>query len=240
VTLPGAPEWPGGRRRAILRTVREPLQPPPIDDAYDRWSSTYDGEVNATRDLDARVLRGQRLDLDARDVLEIGCGTGKNTEWLARRARHVLGLDFSMGMLEKARLRLAEARNVSLLHQDLRTHWPAAAVSRDGVVGDLVLEHIEDLRPIFVEAHRVLRAGGWLFLAELHPYRQLHGSQAQFRPEEGTSTVLVPAFPHDMSAYVNAGLAAGFTLHEMREWRDDGAPPTALPRLLSLLWHKPV
>ena len=55
--------------------------------AYDRWARTYDTDANTTRDLDAEVLRRSSLAIDGRDVLELGCGTGKNTGWLAERAR---------------------------------------------------------------------------------------------------------------------------------------------------------
>jgi ubiquinone/menaquinone biosynthesis C-methylase UbiE len=63
--------------------------------AYDRWSQVYDVDANATRDLDAAVLRARPGEFTGRDVLELGCGTGKNTEWLALYARQILALDFS-------------------------------------------------------------------------------------------------------------------------------------------------
>jgi hypothetical protein len=51
--------------------------------AYDQWARQYDNDHNTTRDLDARVLRDAPLRLDDRAVIELGCGTGKNTAWLA-------------------------------------------------------------------------------------------------------------------------------------------------------------
>jgi len=45
------------------------------------------------------------------DVLEVGCGTGQLTGWLADRVRpgRVVGIDFSPGMLEKARAKGPDA-----------------------------------------------------------------------------------------------------------------------------------
>ena len=40
--------------------------------------------------------------IDFSNVLEIGCGTGKNTEWLIARADRLVGLDFSKNMLALA------------------------------------------------------------------------------------------------------------------------------------------
>lgn len=205
--------------------------------AYDRWAASYDADVNATRDLDAVVLRRTPLALQGSDVLELGCGTGKNTVWLAEGARSVLALDFSEGMLARARERV-RAPQVRFARHDVREPWPAADASVDVVVGDLVLEHVADLTPVYAEAARVLRPGGRLFLCELHPYRQWRGGQAQFADAAG-EPVRVPAHVHTVAEYVNGGLASGLVLRGVGEWLEDGAAAGAPPRLLSVLFERP-
>jgi SAM-dependent methyltransferase len=69
------------------------------------------------------VLRRAPLAVAGRDVLELGCGTGKNTGWLAEHARTVVGLDFSAGMLARARERV-RAANVRFARHDVRQRWP--------------------------------------------------------------------------------------------------------------------
>src|SRR5258705_7483749 len=164
--------------------------------AYDRWAATYDSDANMTRDLDAIVLRASNLEIDGRDVLELGCGTGKNTVWLAERARSVTALDFSDGMIERARRRVGAAPNVCFVRHDVRASWPCTDASVDVVVGNLVLEHVADVAPVFAEAARVLRPGGEAFFCELHPDRQRRGSQAQFTDTSTGERVLVEAFAH--------------------------------------------
>ncbi|MGI9090358.1 MAG: class I SAM-dependent methyltransferase [Gemmatimonadaceae bacterium] len=205
--------------------------------AYDRWAAQYDGGQNATRDLDAVVVRRAPLRLAARDVLELGCGTGKNTSWLAGEARQVLGMDFSAGMLAAARQHI-RAQNVHFVQHDICSPWPLDRGTLDVVVGNLVLEHVQDLAPIYAEAARVLRPGGQLFLCELHPFRQLRGGQAHFTDLTTGETVNVPAFPHSTSEYVNAGLATGFVLRELGEWLETDAPEQSPPRLLSVLFER--
>ncbi|MDQ2668633.1 MAG: methyltransferase domain-containing protein [Gemmatimonadota bacterium] len=202
--------------------------------AYDRWSASYDSDVNATRDLDATVLRRAPLRLHGRHVLELGCGTGKNTAWLATKAARVTALDFSDGMLAVARERVT-AYNVEFVRHDLRSAWPLRDESADVVVGNLVLEHLENLPPIFAEAARVLTGGGQLFLSELHPFRQLRGGQAHFADPSSGETVAVTAHRHSTSEYVNSTIAAGFTLIELGEWLEEDASADTPPRLLSLL-----
>ena len=205
--------------------------------AYDRWSANYDTDVNATRDLDAGVLRRAPLRLHGRHVLELGCGTGKNTAWLATVAANVTALDFSAGMLARARERIT-AYNVDFIAHDLRKTWPVRRETVDVVAGNLVLEHIQDLTTIFKEAARVLTSGGQLYFCELHPYRQLLGSQAHFADPENGETIPVTAYRHSTSEFVNSAIAAGLTLVELREWTEPDAEIGAVPRLLSLLFER--
>jgi malonyl-CoA O-methyltransferase len=211
--------------------------PDDVERAYDRWASSYDRDKNTTRDLDASVVRRAPLDFEDRDVLELGCGTGKNTAWFAEHARHVTALDFSAAMIARAHERLATS-NVKFVRHDVREPWPLDAASVDVVVGNLVLEHVHDLAPVFFEAARVLRPGGRLFVCELHPYRQLTGGQAHFTDPGTGEVVKVTAHDHSVSEYVNGGISAGLVLREVGEWLEDDAAADALPRLISLLFDR--
>lgn len=209
--------------------------------AYNDWAETYDTDPNRTRDLAAQVLRQANLNLADRNVIEVGCGTGRNTEWLARSAAgstNIVALDFSEAMLARAKDRLRDPR-VRFIQHDVRSRWPIADASADLVIAMLVLEHVEMVEPVLAEAARAFRPGGELFICELHPMRQLLGGQAQFNNARTGERHRVPAFLHDVSDYVNAGLALGFELVSLREGRDRDASPRSLPRLLSLLFRLP-
>ena len=211
--------------------------PSSVARAYDQWSAQYDRDRNATRDLDALVVREAPLRLSGQRVLELGCGTGKNSVWLASEARELIALDFSPGMLAVARERVGAA-HARFIEHDIREPWPVETVSVDVVVGNLVLEHVQDLTAVYAEAARVLRSGGQLFLCELHPQRQLLGGQAHFVDAATSETISVPAFRHTTSEYVNDGLAAGFVLRHLGEHLEQDAPSGAPPRLISLLMER--
>lgn len=205
-----------------------------IASAYDVWARTYESVENATRDLAALALRRGLAGLNFNDVLEIGCGTGLNTRHLAGLCRGVTALDFSAGMLAEARANVA-APNVRFVENDIRARWQAADSSFDLVVCTLVLEHVEDLRHVFAEAARVLRPGGRFLIYELHPFRQLRGVRARFHDSRSGEVVLIPAYRHSVSEFVNTSVECGFTVARLDEWRDaEGETGAALPRLLSL------
>ncbi len=205
-----------------------------VREAYDRWASTYDADRNLTRDLDARVTRTVLAGIPCTHILELGCGTGKNTAFLAGLGATVHALDFSDGMLKLARARVTHPQ-VTFVKADLTAAWPCADGTADLVAGNLVLEHIADLPHIFGEAHRCLAPAGRLFICELHPFRQYLGAQAMF--ERDDVQIAIPATVHHISDFIDAAGAAGFRLAGLREWWDDDAR-AAPPRLASFLWER--
>ncbi len=213
--------------------------PPPARAGYDAWAATYDAQDNDTRDLAAALLRGAGLPLDGQVVIEIGAGTGENTSHFAAHARSVLALDVSPGMLARARERV-RGNHVSFVEHDITRPWPAPDGQADVVAGNLVLEHVADLRPVFAEAHRVLRPGGLMFLCELHPYRELRGAQARF--QSGPTLVPIEAYPHTVAEYVNTALDCGFDLVRLGEWQEGAAGPEpatgGVPKLISALLRR--
>jgi ubiquinone/menaquinone biosynthesis C-methylase UbiE len=198
------------------------------------WAETYDESKNATRDLDAAVLRAQRFPLEGATVIEIGCGTGKNTEWLAAASK-IVALDFSEKMIQVARQRV-RSDHVDFIQHDIRRPWPVPERSADLITCNLVLEHIEDIGIVFAHARRAMKAGATLFVSEFHPYRQLLGRQARFAAGN-EEEIKVPAFVHDTAEFVGAGLAEGLRLTQLSEWRDEGANATTPPRLLTLTFR---
>lgn len=73
----------------------------PTQTAYTEWAATYDSDRNLTRDLDQTVTRTLLTGRRYRTILEIGCGTGKNTPLLAQIGEHVQAIDFSRGCLHR-------------------------------------------------------------------------------------------------------------------------------------------
>ncbi|MHC5767207.1 MAG: class I SAM-dependent DNA methyltransferase [Nostoc sp.] len=93
-----------------------------IQAAYDNWSATYDADENLTRDLDQTVTKETLMSLRCKSVVEIGCGTGKNTLLLSQIALKVCAIDFSAQMIEKAKEKVRSA-NVVFITEDITKQW---------------------------------------------------------------------------------------------------------------------
>lgn len=166
---------------------------------YNQWSATYDEVENKTRDLEKAAGQAVLPAISFSGVLELGCGTGKNTTWLQEKAEHLLAVDLSEGMLEKARQKI-EAEHVEFLQADITKEWSFAEADSFGLVTcSLILEHIQDLPFIFAEAHKALHTNGFFYICELHPYKQYTGSKARFETEDGLQ--VLDCFTHHVSDY---------------------------------------
>ncbi|MFL5886153.1 MAG: class I SAM-dependent methyltransferase, partial [Thermoleophilaceae bacterium] len=115
-------------------------------------------------DLDT-ILSALDLRLTPEDeVVELGCGIGRLTRALARRARSVRAVDVSARMIELAREHNAELDNVEWIVGDGASLAAIADASADACVSHVVLQHIPepDVSLGYIrEMGRVLRPGGW-------------------------------------------------------------------------------
>jgi ubiquinone/menaquinone biosynthesis C-methylase UbiE len=201
-------------------------------DAYNRWAKTYDSVVNKTRDLEAIAIRSVLANAHFGQVLEIGCGTGKNTAWLAETSDHLTAVDFSEAMLKEAKEKI-HADHIHFQQGDITKPWTFGKA--DLITCSLVLEHIEDIGFVFQQVAATLQAGGQFYLCEFHPYKQLQGSGARFELE-GTTRQL-EYFIHQVSDFFDAARKNSLTCDQLQEWFDD-EDRSQTPRLISFLFHK--
>ncbi|MEO7444388.1 MAG: class I SAM-dependent methyltransferase [Ferruginibacter sp.] len=210
-----------------------------IKESYNEWAGQYDNNLNRTRDLEARALRECLHEIPPGHWLEAGCGTGKNTGWLAQKAEILTAADFSEGMLQVAKEKNV-SENVEFITMDLCAPWPfKAGYFFDAIIFSLVLEHIEDLPVLMKKAAAVLQHKGLIYIAELHPYKQYSGSKARFMV--GDTLHELTCYTHHVSDYLSAASSAGLSLHAIKEYFDEepeGRGKGLLPRLLVMIFQK--
>ncbi len=205
-----------------------------VQQAYNIWADQYDTNLNKTRDLEAISLRNFLSDRSFENCLEIGCGTGKNTEYLLTKAKKVTAVDFSDEMLSKARQKI-NADHVQFVQADITKDWTFSNSQYDLVTFSLVLEHIENLDEIFKKLAAVICANGIVYVGELHPFKQYAGSKARFETEEGLQ--IVTCYNHHISDFIIAAKQNGFDILDLAEYFDDNDRAT-IPRIFTLLLRK--
>jgi ubiquinone/menaquinone biosynthesis C-methylase UbiE len=205
-----------------------------IKEAYKEWSNQYDTNENKTRDLEAVALRAVLSKIEINKVLEFGCGTGKNTVWFEQNAKEILSADFSEAMIAKAAEKIKSSK-VQFAVTDINEPWDFSKEKFDLVSFSLVLEHIQNIEAVFNKINQVTESGAFVYIGELHPFKQYAGSKARYTTPEGEQ--IVTCYTHNVSDFIKAANKYDFSLIDLEEWFDDN-DRSQIPRILTLLFKK--
>ncbi|WP_223434926.1 MULTISPECIES: class I SAM-dependent methyltransferase [unclassified Pseudomonas] len=191
------------------------------------YNSVAEGFREGTRDHDV----SQNIDALLRhiqgeppfDILDFGCGPGRDLQTFTRMGHTAVGLDGSEKFAQMAR----EDSGCEVWQQDfLKLDLPAERF--DGIFANAVLFHIprQELPRVLKELRGALRPGGVLF-----------SSNPRGENQEGWNGPRYGAY-HDLQAWQDLLTAAGFVELE-HYYRPAGLPREQQPWLASV-WRKPV
>ncbi|MBN1512072.1 MAG: methyltransferase domain-containing protein [Phycisphaerae bacterium] len=207
----------------------------PTREGYDRWAAIYDDEDNPLIRLEEPQVTTLLGDVRGLDVLDLGCGTGRWTAQLVTAGAHVTALDFSAGMLARAREKLPADAAVRFVEHDIARPLPLANAAFDRVLCALVLDHVQTPDRLFREMARVCRPEGRIVISVMHPAMMLRGITARFTdPETGRETRPQSA-ANQISNYVMAAIGAGLHIDHLAEHAVDDALAAASPRAVKYL-----
>lgn len=215
-----------------------------------RYDAIADWYVEFTRDWDSEPLALLPGDLRGLRVLDLACGYGTASRYLARRQARVTGLDISAGLLSRARqLEAGEPLGIHYVWGNATaTDW-WDGVAYDGVLCNMALMDIDDLDGALSTVAAVLVPGGWFSFSVFHPcypggpegswsglssWPPEGGYACEGRWSTGGEGVRGRAgVNHRMlSTYLNAALRAGLALEELAE-RGSSVPVKLIARCRS-------
>ena len=144
---------------------------------YERAARTYEDAARLEAEVGARML--ERLDyvrIEPRRILDAGAGTAREARRLAERypAAAIVALDFSLGMLRRARRaqgflsRVFGGRRLLAVCADM-TRLPVAAGAVGLVWSNMALHALDEPLDALREFQRVLAPDGLLMLSTLGP-----------------------------------------------------------------------
>jgi malonyl-CoA O-methyltransferase len=212
----------------LAMTVKKTIHLP-TRDGYDLWSELYDIDGNPLVLMEEPRVEALLGNVGGLQVLDVGCGTGRHSVRLAEAGALVTGIDFSAGMLSKARAKSGAEKAIFLVH-DLSRRFPFADEAFDRAICCLVLDHIHALPELFGEMARVCRQDGFLVCSVMHPAMMLKGVQARFHDPATGAEVRPESAPNQISDYVMAALDAGLRIEHISEHSVDDAIARQAPR----------
>jgi SAM-dependent methyltransferase len=209
-------------------------------DGYAEWYEQWIGDAPPLIASHACLLPAMTGDR----VLDIACGQGRMSRYLARSGADVTGIDISAAMLGKARA--AGPETITYIHADVARH-PAWWDGRpfDGCTCELALMDIDDLAGTLSTVTAVLRPGGWFVASIVHPcFPGSERGQSSWPPGQGYESegwwtspdhnpdgvrTRVGATHRKLSTFLNALLDARLEAERFVE------PPAPVPTYL--LWR---
>ncbi|KAL4869799.1 hypothetical protein BDV12DRAFT_184937 [Aspergillus spectabilis] len=227
-------------------------------EAYNKWAEVYDTDGNFLQALDTIEMRnllprfltlvqglaqGETEPSTALKLVDLGCGTGRNTLQLVKAApqdAQIIGLDASPGMLDVAKEALSSNGAGDkvrlgvydlLASEDAVLPWSLDGKSggASGIISTLVLEHIP-VDKFFANAARLIRPGGYFLVTNMHA--EMGGiSQAGFVDAKSGKKIRPTSYAHEIEDVVAAAESVGFEVvaldegerEEVRERRVDEA-----------------
>ena len=130
---------------------------------YDRVAEQFASQWWSTR-LTAHMDRFRSAVVAEGVVIDLGCGPGRDVEWLDELGFAAVGVDASFGMLAEGRRRLG--KSAALVRGDL-VSLPLARGGADGawVCASLLHLTVEESAFALAEVARVVRPGGAMFIS---------------------------------------------------------------------------
>jgi 2-polyprenyl-3-methyl-5-hydroxy-6-metoxy-1,4-benzoquinol methylase len=163
---------------------------------FENYARTYDREVFTQGTLQEVGFIEQEINFDkTKQVLDIGCGTGRHSLELAKRGYTVTGIDLSESQLQHARKKVSEVGvRVQFERQDARNlkfnhEFDVALILCEG--GFALMETDEMNFAILQGAARALKPGGTFIVTTLNAFYPLMHSLEEFvnsNTVEGTSS----------------------------------------------------
>ena len=185
----------------------------PAEEAYALWASTYDQTPNPLLLLEERLLSPVLSTFAHRDIVDLGCGTGRWLQHLEASApRSLTGVDSSPAMLAEAG---KKCRKSTALIQASSTAIPLPDRSADCVLAPFLLSYIPHIPTFASEIARILRPGGTLLISDLHPDATTYGWRRTFR--SAGNLFEIATFPYTFLDLVVGMNTAGFRLEQIDE-----------------------
>ncbi len=213
---------------------RPPIERLPTRQGYDRWASIYDDEDNPLVLLEQPRVIELLGDVRGLEIVDLGCGTGRHALRLAAAGARVTALDFSAGMVARARAKRNWDR-VRFIAHDLTQGLPLPDHAFDRVLSCLVLDHIGDLAAFFGECRRICRPDGFVLVSVMHPAMMLRGIQARFIDPDTGHDVRPASHPNTIADYVMGAIRAGLRIDHMSEHPVDAELVRRAPRAANYL-----
>jgi ubiquinone/menaquinone biosynthesis C-methylase UbiE len=196
---------------------------------YDLIAEQYNNDIS--KDLSYEKLQFEVITLPhitdptGWKVLDVGCGSGIHTEFLASNflnIQSIIGVDISQKFIKLAESTSKDTRCEYVIGD---MHALRMANSQfNFIYSRYAIHYSSNIPQVMNEIYRVCKPGGRVYLQVVHPIYELfkksskdYGSseEANFTPQ--TTTIQVTHPTHTVAEYINSAIQSGLTITDIEE-----------------------
>lgn len=210
-----------------------------VSGLYDVWAEDYDKQNNLLFFLEEQISYNL-FNFRGKDILDLGCGTGRYAVSLAKKNR-VVAVDFNKKMLGIAKKKAEKARVEIKFIQgnviDFKTEKKF-----DIIISMMVQDQIKDLEKVGKVIFSASKKGTDVFTSNVHPIRMkeiLSKGKSEILPG-----YLIEEYSHPLEEYLRVFGKLGFKLikkidivFENRYFNIIEAPEELRNKTLGVLYH---
>ena len=169
----------------------------------DKWTREYDrgGIPSSVRETPSdsvvwAIDELKRFQFPFRTALDVGCGKGRNSMYLAGLGAHVTAMDFTPNAIEHLQAEAVKQKlidKIRALTVDVTDPWPVAHDSMDLIVDAFCFKHITGVsarRGYREQMLRALRVRGHYLISFASTGDGYYGQYVTERSEDGTELLI--------------------------------------------------
>src|SRR5579871_3021966 len=160
-------------------------------EAYRLWACSWDNSSSPIVELERRYLSPSLQDLQGKNFLDIGCGTGRWLSYAAQVGARTIGIDLSFEMLQQAARKPGLHGRTAVADM---ANLPLSEGSADVVLCALSLGHCRDAVSVFGGLLRLAKPRGRVTISDFHPDAIRKGWKRTF--QYGAETMEVESYPY--------------------------------------------
>jgi len=140
----------------------------PVEKQYKKWAKEYDEYANILIFLEEKKVKSFLGKVKGKDILDYGCGTGRNAIPLAKKGANVTCIDFTQAMLNEAKKKAKKAKvKIDVKRKDITKYKPDKKF--DIIISALVLDHIRNLKKVVNIINKASKIDTEVIITNVHP-----------------------------------------------------------------------
>ncbi len=140
-----------------------------IKEAYRLWAKRYEKDLPYLFEMESEKIIQLLGNLKGKNILDLGCGTGRYSILLAKKGANVFAVDFSKEMLTEAKKKARNAKiRITFKQYDLKRRLNLKE-KFDVIISTLVIGHFRNPNLFFSRISHMLKPNGICLISTFHP-----------------------------------------------------------------------